>query len=146
MAASRAGETVVLKTGTTLGATVNGFTFGDAIEFAGVASAAGDTVSYASGVVSVVNNGTTVASFEVSGTYTSANFTLGASSGHLKVGFQGTPGPTFSALLVQSMASFEPSTAPEAQFGSVDSGQDTSVGGTGLGPSSPVDSWSKHPS
>src|SRR5262249_32962874 len=55
MAASAAGETVVLQTGSTLGATVKGFGIGDAIEFEAVPFAATDTVSYANGLVSVLD-------------------------------------------------------------------------------------------
>ena len=82
MTSSSGGEYVRLKRGSSLGATISGFTSGDAVDFEAVAYAPTDTVSYASGVVSVDNSkGKTVASFDVSGTYTTANFHVGADPG-----------------------------------------------------------------
>ncbi len=67
MAASSLGEYVDLQTGSALGATISGFTTGDAVDFEAISVASTDTVSYASGVVSIDNKGATVASFDVSG-------------------------------------------------------------------------------
>src|SRR5262249_5871939 len=120
---------------------------------------ASQTVAYAGGAVSILNSkGATVASFEVSGDYTAANFHLGAhSSGNLLVSFVEasapaalgeTAGGSPAALLTQFMAAFDSSSAPvpsaDAPFGSFDLGHGQGGGGAGFTPGSPVDPWGKH--
>jgi hypothetical protein len=86
------GEYVDLTNAATLGATITGFTTGGAIDFEAVDYASTDTVNYQSGVVSVVASGVTVASFDVSGTYTAANFVPGNDgTGHLQVTYADPP-------------------------------------------------------
>jgi hypothetical protein len=56
---------------------IAGFGAGDKVDFDAVGYASTDTVAYASGIVKIDNStGATVASFDVTGTYTAANFTL----------------------------------------------------------------------
>jgi autotransporter-associated beta strand protein len=92
MGASSLGEYVELMTGSTLGATISGFRTGDAVDFEAISVAPTDKAAYANGVVSVENKkGATVASFDVDGTYTAANFHVGAdTSGHLLVSYAHT--------------------------------------------------------
>jgi hypothetical protein len=91
MASSSAGEYVDLTSATTPHATISGFKSGDAVDVEAVRFLSTDKVAYASGVVSVENSkGATVASFDVSGTYTAANFHVGADPfGHLLVSYAG---------------------------------------------------------
>jgi autotransporter-associated beta strand protein len=92
MASSSAGEYVDLRSASAPSATISGFTSGDAVDFEAVQFVSTDKVAYASGVASVKNSkGATVASFDVSGTYSAANFHIGADPfGHLLVSYAGT--------------------------------------------------------
>jgi autotransporter-associated beta strand protein len=69
--------------------TISGFKGSDKIDFSTVAFATGDHAVDKAGNVSIETSaGKTVATFDVSGTYTSANFRVSADpSGHLLVGF-----------------------------------------------------------
>jgi autotransporter-associated beta strand protein len=76
----------LLESGATLGARIANFGIGDAVEFEAVKYSSSDKVSYASGVVSIKNSAATVASFDVSGRHTAANFALENDGlGHLVV-------------------------------------------------------------
>jgi len=76
--ASTSGE-LEYAAGANLANTISGFGGSDAIDFSRVAYAAGDYAVDNSGNVSIETSaGSTVATFNVSGTYTSANFTVGA--------------------------------------------------------------------
>jgi autotransporter-associated beta strand protein len=89
MTSSNGGEYVRLKSGSALGATISGFARGDAVDFEAVPYAAGDTATYAGGVVSIDNSaGATIASLDVSGTYAAANFHVGGDlSGDLLISY-----------------------------------------------------------
>jgi hypothetical protein len=91
----------LLKSGSTLGATINNFSPGDEVDFETVKYASTDTVSYAGAVVSIDSSaGATVASFDVSGTFTSADFKLdNDGAGHLLVSYAsaGSTAPTVHA-------------------------------------------------
>ena len=79
MTSSRAGEYVGLESGARLGAPISGFTSGDSVAFEAVPFAETDKIAYANGFVSVENSvGATIGKFFVAGTYTKANFHLGA--------------------------------------------------------------------
>jgi autotransporter-associated beta strand protein len=91
---SSGGNQVLLESGSSLRSTISGFGVSDEVDFEAVEYYSTDTVGYLGGVVSVHNSkGTIVASFYVSGTYTSANFNVGAdASGHVLVTYAGTAG------------------------------------------------------
>ena len=92
--ASTAGE-VEYTAGANLANTINGFGGSDEIVFAKKKYAAGDYAVDNAGKVSIETSaGATVATFKVSGTYTSANFAVGAdASGHVLVTYAATPSP-----------------------------------------------------
>jgi hypothetical protein len=72
------GDEAALAAGDLLGATIDNFGSGDSVDFKGVKYASGDAASTSNGVVTIVNStDVAVASFDVSGTYTSANFSVG---------------------------------------------------------------------
>ena len=93
MTSSSAGEYVGLKSGTKLGALISGFTSGDSVDFEAVPFAETDKIAYANGFVSVENSvGATIGKFFVVGTYTKANFHLGADpAGDVLVSYAATP-------------------------------------------------------
>jgi hypothetical protein len=82
-----------LKSGSSLGATVGAFGAGDKVNFSAVKFRSTDTVNYSAGAATVENkSGVTVASFDVSGTYTKANFLpADDGSGQLVVSFVVAP-------------------------------------------------------
>jgi hypothetical protein len=88
------GDEAGLLSGNTLGATISDFGSDDTVDFDAVNFASTDRVAYASGIVSIDNStGATVASFDVTGTYTASNFKLSAdpSGGNLVVSYAATP-------------------------------------------------------
>ena len=93
MTSSSAGEYVRLKSGTKLGVLISGFTSGDSVDFEAVPFAETDKIAYANGFVSVENGvGATIGKFFVVGTYTKANFHLGADpAGDVLVSYAATP-------------------------------------------------------
>jgi hypothetical protein len=74
-----AGATLALKKPTSVAATINGYAVGDTIDLLKIA-ATGASVN-ASDQLVIVNGATTVATLQLSGTYTGATFTIG-SDGH----------------------------------------------------------------
>ncbi len=82
-----------MKGASTLRATINNFGASDQVDFEAVKYASTDTVRYARRVVTVDNSrGAKVASFDVSGSYTGANFALSEDgSGHLLVRYVDPP-------------------------------------------------------
>jgi autotransporter-associated beta strand protein len=93
---SSGNDEAFLKSGARLGVKINGFGSGDKVDFEAVKYASSDTVAYASGLVTIDNSkGAKVASFDVSGTYTAANFLpADDGSGDLVVSFVVAPAPT----------------------------------------------------
>jgi hypothetical protein len=93
---SSGGDEAGLLSGNTLGVTISGFGSGDKVDFDAVGYASTDRVAYTSGVVSIDSStGATVASFDVTGTYTAANFELSADTvdppgGNLVVSYAAT--------------------------------------------------------
>ena len=93
---SSGGDEAGLLSGNTLGVTIGGFGSGDKVDFDAVGYVSTDRVAYTSGVVSIDNStGATVASFDLTGTYTAGNFTLSAdpsdhSGGNLVVSYVAT--------------------------------------------------------
>ena len=89
------GDEAHLMSGSRLGARVTGFGAGDAVDFQAVKYASTDTPTYSGGVVAIDDQaGATVARFEVTGTYTPANFHLSNDgSGHLLVSYAAAPAP-----------------------------------------------------
>ena len=90
--ASTSGE-IEYSAGANLANTVSGFWASDEIDFSTIAYATGDTAVDNSGSVSVeTSSGSTVATFSVSGTYTSANFNVGPDkSGDIVVTYAASP-------------------------------------------------------
>ena len=84
---------MTLNTGSTLGATIANFGAGDEVDFRAVKYASKDTVSVSGGVVTIDNSTkAAVASFDVSGAYTAANFRLNNDgTGHLLVSYVDSP-------------------------------------------------------
>jgi hypothetical protein len=82
-----------LASGATLGATISGFETGDAVDFEAVNFASGDAVVYSSGEVFIENAAhVAIASLDVNGTFTAANFALSNDgSGHLLVSYAAAP-------------------------------------------------------
>jgi autotransporter-associated beta strand protein len=89
--ASVSGE-VEYSAGANLANTVSGFGGADAIDFSTIAYATGDTAVDTSGNVAIETSaGSTVATFSVSGTYTSSNFHVGKdASGNILVSYAAT--------------------------------------------------------
>jgi autotransporter-associated beta strand protein len=107
------GDEAGLLSGIALGATISGFGSDDTVDFDAVGYASTDRVTYASGVVSIDNStGAAVASFDVIGTYTAANFTLSAepSGGNLVVGYAATPIAAAFDFAAPPLTAPEPST------------------------------------
>jgi autotransporter-associated beta strand protein len=94
---STGGDEAHLKSGALLGATVNGFGSGDSVDFEAVKYAATDRASYAGGVVTITNKAkVAIAAFDVSGTYTAANFALSNDgSGHLLASYAASNASVF---------------------------------------------------
>ena len=112
--ASTSGE-VEYAAGAHLANRISGFRGSDKIDFAQVAFVAGDHAVDNSGKVSIKTSaGVTVATFKVSGTYTSANFHVGKdASGHVLVTHAATATAAGSEAVIGSPADILGSYAPE---------------------------------
>ena len=112
--ASTSGE-VEYAAGAHLANRISGFRGSDKIDFSQVAFAAGDHAVDNSGKVSIATAaGKTVATFEVSGTYTSANFKVGKdASGHVLVTHAATTAVAASGPVIGSPADILGGYAPE---------------------------------
>ena len=112
--ASTSGE-VEYAAGAHLANPISGFGGSDKIDFAHVAFAAGDHAVDNAGMVSIETSaGKTVATFKVSGTYTSSNFKAGKdASGHVLVAYVAPAAPADGWAVIGSPADLLGGYAPE---------------------------------
>ena len=100
---------MLLESGTRFGAAIHGFGTGDEVDFEAVAYASTDKPVYANGIVKIENSrGNTIASFDVGGTYASANFKpLNDGAGHLLVSYVSAPAIAAAVHLLSQLSGAE---------------------------------------